>query len=262
MGLLDRLFGSRAPAPAQGLAMVLIQNNVMCDPAAAVRWLKEHYPGLPPITDLSTENLATTGKIPGGTVGLINVPSPVPAADLEGAIALAWHWPEAAEVVPRHRSHVICFASSSTMSLLDLRLLHTALVAAVTATTNASGVYLGDALMVREASAYLDEARAASHDDLPLLIWVGFNPVKTAGGHSAYTTGLTAFNLLELEIRDTELAWPALLSFMADVARYEIAGAVQVKDGETVGGSETERIRVRHKPSAFIPDMTVAVIER
>jgi hypothetical protein len=116
-------------------------------------------------------------------------------------------------------------------------------------------------MLVREASAYVSEAEAASHTALPILIWIGFNPVKDSGGNSAYTTGLTSFNLLELEIRQTPRDWSEILVFLADIAQYELKARVQIGDGDTVGSSEAERITIRHLPSAFIPDMTVAVIE-
>jgi hypothetical protein len=116
-------------------------------------------------------------------------------------------------------------------------------------------------MLVREASAYVNEAQAGSPDQLPLLIWIGFNPVKDSGGNAAYSTGLTAFNLLELEIRNTAREWSDLLGFLGDITDYELRARVQIGDGHTVGNSAAERITVRHLPSKFIPGTTVAVIE-
>jgi hypothetical protein len=188
------------------------------------------------------------------------VSAPVPSGDLEGPKALAWHWPSASAVVAEHVAHEICFASSSELDFIALRLLHSRVIAGIAAVGSATAVYVGSSLLVREGRAYVADIEEASRENLPLFSWLGFNPAQEESGRSAYTSGLREFGLLELEARNSAMQWPELFEFLANVAHYELSTNVQIGDGETVGGSESERIVVRHLRSRFIPDTTVACI--
>jgi hypothetical protein len=241
--------------------MVLLPSADAFDPTPAITWLHEHSRGLPAIMDFTTDGGVATGQIAGGSVGLAQMPVPIPEGDLEGPTRLAWHWPEAADAVAQHQSHVIVHASSSELDPLTLRLLVTRLAAAVVATGNGLGVYVGDACMVRSAEDFAEQAQAASSEAFPLLLWVSFNLVSDAPGWSAYTMGLTALGHLELEAHHSALTPPQLLGRLADAAYYQLSSGRVLRDGDTFGASASERIRVRHRTSEFLPDVTVAVLD-
>ena len=202
-----------------------------------------------------------TATLPGGALGLAVLPLPIPSGDLEGPVKLAWHWPDAAAAVASHTAHVIVHSGSTTLPPLEVRLALTKLVGVVLRHSDAVGVYVGDALLVRSAQDYAADASSASPEVLPLLSWIGFQLVREDTGYSVYTTGLTHFGLKELEVRSTTRPVPELLGMLADVAHYQIATGRIIGDGETVGASADDRTRVRYQSSAFIPDMTVAVLE-
>jgi hypothetical protein len=266
MGLLDWLRPTApapSPAPAtHALAMVLLESTAVVDAAAILAQLRTHAPDLP-LTDVETSDTGvTTAKIPGGAVGIIRLPMPVPHGDLAGPVALAWHWPEAEETVARHGAHVIVHAASDTLDPLALRLLHTRLVAAVAATTDALGVYIGEALLVRAAADYVEDAREASAENPPLLSWVGFNLVGEPDDRfSAYTTGLERLGMPELEVRRVAQPAPAVIGLLADVAHYQLTTGKRLKDGDTFGASADDRRRVRHARSSFIPKTPVMLLE-
>ena len=263
MSLLRRLLRREKPRSAsnQALVMVLLGDDEAFHGPAALDHLAAHWADLPSVVGRDGRDAATVANIPGGMIGLMHVPMPVPAGDLEGPVAVAWHWPEAAQVVPAHRAHVIVHAGSTTLGALDLRLLVTKLAASVLSVSGGVGVDVGDAMLVRSAADYLSDAAEATRDNLPILSWVGFNPVGEDGRLSAYTTGLTAFGLPELEVRESALTPPELFGTLADLANYELSTGKVLRDGDTFGASETDRTRVRYRPSAFIPDTTVAALE-
>jgi hypothetical protein len=243
------------------LAMVLLPESAAVDGTVVLEHLRTQWSDVPRVAEISTEEGVTTARIPGGIVALGYIPAPVPAGDLEGPAAVAWHWPTAQAELARHRGHVIVHASSTSLDPLDLRLLHTKLVASVVATADAIGVYVGGAMLVRSAEDYLDDAREASREDLPLLLWIGFNLVSEDAELSVYTTGLGDFGLLELEIRRSSRPAPELFGTLADVANYQISTGRVLRDGDTFGASETDRHRVRHTESEFMSGTTVAVLE-
>jgi hypothetical protein len=51
-----------------------------------------------------------------------------------------------------------------------------------------------------------------------------------------------------------------LFEFLANLAHYQLAFGIQVGDGATVGGSDDERIVVRHVKSRFTSNERVAQI--
>jgi hypothetical protein len=116
-------------------------------------------------------------------------------------------------------------------------------------------------MLVRAAGDYIAEARVASLDAVPTMLWVGFNPVSEEGTTSGYTTGLTSFGLREFEVRRSARRVPDVLGTMADAASYELQTGRVLGHGDTFGANETERIRVRHTQSAFIPNVAVALLE-
>ena len=123
------------------------------------------------------------------------------------------------------------------------------------------GVYVGDAMLVRSAEDYREDAESASREALPLLSWVGFNPVREDATLSVYTTGLTSFGLLELEVRRSARPAAELFGTLADVANYQLTSGQVLRDGDTFGASPFDRTKVRYGASAFIPDVTVAALE-
>lgn len=255
------------PVPASAaLAMVLLERPATLDVVELDARLRPRAGELPMPSDLSAgEGGVVAGTIPGGAIALMALPLPVPPSDLEGPIALAWHWPEAATVVPTHGAHIIVHAGSTTLDPVALRLVHTQLVAAIVEQTAALGVYIGHALLVRSAADFLADARDA-HDSagesLPILSWVGFHPVGEDNGTlSAYTTGLEQFGMFELEVRHTSQAVPELLGMLADVALYQLTSGARLKDGDTFGASAEDRRTVRVVQSNFLPETPIVLLE-
>lgn len=240
--------------------MPLFRHASPPDVDAALRWVRTRFPDSPLIGPLMGEDNTYTAAIPGGQFGLTHVPAALPKGDLEWLVDRAWHWNSAAATVERHIAHEICFAASSDLDAIELGLLHSRIIAGLAATGGASAVYVGSASLVRDDVAYIDDLDNSSHDNLPLLSWVGFNPVNVDGWCAAFTTGLGDFGLLEVEMQSRRREWPDLFEFLANLAHYQLASGIQVGDGETVGRSDGERIVVRHVKSRFTSNERVAQV--
>jgi Domain of unknown function (DUF4261) len=263
MSILGRLFRRNSPGAAlnHALGMVMLGDAASFDTGAAFHYLTSHWSDLPGVVDVETQEMVTTAKIPGGSIQLLHMPMPIPRGDLEGPVALAWHWPDASAAVGAHQSHLIVHAASNSLDAIDVRLFHTKFLASALAVSRGVGVYMGNAMLVRSASDLRDDAQTASRENLPLLSWIGFNPVREDETFSAYTTGLAAFGLLELEVRRSKRDIPDLLGKLADVANYQLSSGAVLRDGDTFGETEFDRTSVRYGQSAFIPDTTVAALE-
>jgi hypothetical protein len=261
VGVISSILSRRKKVESRhsAVAMPMFSHVSPPDIGAALDWIRQRFPDCPPIGHPDGSDNTFTASIPGGQIGITFVPAAIPSGDLDGPTALAWHWPSAGVAVQQHVAHEICFASSSEMDRVALRLLHSRVIAGIAAVGQASAVYVGSSMLIREGPVYVADIEQADRDNLPVFSWLGFIPVAGDRGQSVYTTGLREFELLELEIRNSSLQWDGLFEFLANIAHYEIASSIQIGDGETVGLSE-DRLLVTHQSSEFIPDTTVACI--
>lgn len=200
----------------------------------------------------STPPSAATLPIPGGVLGFMHTSDPIPWDDVEWSVRAAWHWPAAEAELRAHQAHVVVFAESDTLSATELSLQLVGGVASVIATRpDAVAVFNPHASIVIEPARYAAEARNASREALPILLWIGLHLVSDSVGLSAYTTGMDVFGLLNLEVHDTQWSPPDLLNLLASVAHYEISTGQQLGAGQSVGLSEHQRVETQHQPSRF-----------
>lgn len=200
----------------------------------------------------STPPAAATLPIPGGVLGFMFTPAPVPWEDLEWPVKAAWHWPAAEAELRAHQAHVVVFAESDALSAVELNLQVVGGVASVIATRpDAAAVFNPHASIVIEPARYAAEARNASREALPILLWLGLHLVRDSVGLSAYSTGMDVFGLLNLEVHDTQWSPPDLLNLLASVAHNEVSSGVQLSAGQRIGLSERQRVEIQHQPSRF-----------
>ncbi len=199
-----------------------------------------------------TPPAAATLPIPGGVLGFIVTAAPIPWDDLEWPVKAAWHWPQAEAELRAHQAHVVVFAESDALSALELNLQVVGGAASVIATRpDAVAVFNPHASIVVEPARYAAEARNASREALPILLWIGLHLVRDSVGLSAYSTGMDVFGLLNLEVHDTQWSPPDLLNLLASMAHHEISSGVQMSAGQRIGLSERQRAEIQHLPSRF-----------
>jgi hypothetical protein len=263
MSLFERLLGrNKARIPEHhALLMVMLGDSEPFSAKSAFEYLATHWADLPSIVGHDNEETASVAKIPGGMVALAHMPAPIPPGDLAKPTAVAWHWPDAADAIASHKSHVIVHAKSSALDMIDVRLLATKLAASVIAVADGIGVYVGDAMLVRAGADYLSEAAGASRESLPILSWIGFNLVGEDEGFSAYTTGMSSFGLLELEVLRNKRPPAEIVGTLVDLVTYQLSTGNVIRDGDTFGESEADRTIVRNRAATFIPGSTVAGVE-
>ncbi len=233
------------------LAMVALRSTDPLDWLAVAEGCEVDRPLVPAAVD-GAPSREFSFPIPGGTLGLIHEPEPVDWDELEWPVMAAWHWPEAEAELRSHRSHVLVFASSDSLSPVDLNIqLVRAVASVIAARPDAVAVYNPHASIVIEPGRYAAEARSASREALPILLWLGLHLVTDSVGLSGYTTGMEVFGLLNLEVHDTQWNPPDLLNLLASVAHYEISSGTQIGAGQSVGLSEHQRVEIQHQPSRF-----------
>ena len=85
---------------------------------------------------------------------------------------------------------------------------------------------------------------------MPVPVWLRFQLVRASDDEiGLYTLGMSQFGLMEIEVDRSRLNVEDLFEFVSNIAHYLILSGPIIADGNTVGGSEDERILVRHHPS-------------
>jgi hypothetical protein len=119
-------------------------------------------------------------------------------------------------------------------------------------TTNAIGIYKGNQSLLIPKDDYLNEAEAMSNEYLPLNLWIYFGFRLNDNGNSGYTYGLKEFNKTELEIVNSSKSLEDIRGFLFNITHYVLDYDVTFGDGQTVGGSEDEKIAISLSKGKFV----------
>jgi Domain of unknown function (DUF4261) len=259
VGFLDRLWRRGAkqepePTSRTNLAMLALRTGIPVGFQRIHQHLVTTWAEISPSVDLDDGEEAAVIRSPTWSVVLGYMGMPIPWSDLEWPTKMSWQWPGARDALQTHAAHLIIAASSDVLTPVELSLLLTRVTAAAAAMTDAAGVYYGNAALVIAPEQYVELAADANSEDLPIMLWVGFHPVRESAGLSAYTTGMSVFGHLELEVHESALPPDELLGRLADAAHYQLATGARLEDGQTLGATAEERIDIRHRRSRFIDD--------
>ena len=182
---------------------------------------------------------------------LAHMPIPIPNEEAAENADRNILWPEGKEEAGRHQSHVIVTNAGATGQTPVQSAISVSKLALVALKLfDGMGVYWGNACVSNSREVFEELCDNLSEERLPVPVWLRFQLVRTADEQvGIYTLGMKQFGLMEIEAEDTPLDSEELLSFVSDIAHYLIQRGPVIKDGNTVGGSEEQRIVVRHRPS-------------
>ncbi|MCB1528092.1 MAG: DUF4261 domain-containing protein [Hyphomicrobiaceae bacterium] len=232
--------------PKQIVTMIFLERPEMPD----VERLKERF-----------GDLLNVGEIvpPDGNVQIVSCDGSVLIAGLvdtqlsedhwRGWVDSAWWWPEAADVMRENQAHLIVSSTWEHSSRLDAHVKHTLVVREFVDQLPAISVSWGNVLV--SADQFAGEFHKFQTDKaLPVRLWVLIQLSGDGeGGTVASTLGMDAFGLMEIEANSAPMEPQDALLFVNNLAAYLISNGPVVNDGDTVGGSEKERIRVKFEPS-------------
>lgn len=169
---------------------------------------------------------------------------PVPGDELKFPSEIAYLWTAAKELTPKHKAHVIISVSSPDQSKLDLFKIFTNAAASVLANTNSLGIYLGNQTLVLSTEFYIDGAKSMTDDELPLMNWIYFGLREENGKSSGYTFGLKEFGFDEIEILNSNYSIEEIQEMLYNISHYVIQSNVTLKDGETIGLTADQKIKI------------------
>jgi hypothetical protein len=194
----------------------------------------------------------------GNTAAVALRPVPIPWSSLEGPCETAWWWPEAGASMRDHNSHLLVVLAGENGDVVRRSIALTHLTAAVAAHVDAAGIYWGSGRLVHDPRVFLEEARSASPENLPLHLWIDLRIEQNDDGTlRLFTTGMKALGKMEIEIPRCRRQATELFDFAYSIADYLLSRGAEIRDGHTIGRCEDEKIPASHSPSMCDGKMTV-----
>lgn len=234
------------------VAMIALSSPVFPDQNQLFDFLKSTWPETPLAKDISNNDQTLTFDLGKAIAAVSLMPAPIPWEELEGPCATAWYWPEATQALKDHKYHLIVALMKSPFDTIDTTLLFTKLVASVAASVKADGIYWGAGTLVHCPETFIEQSKEMSQEYLPLYLWIDFRVQKgNIEKYTLFTTGMESLGFMEIEILNSECEPSLLIDRAYNIAHYLLDNGPILKDGNTIGLSEEEKILVRHVPSIF-----------
>ncbi|WP_195277179.1 DUF4261 domain-containing protein [Anaerotruncus rubiinfantis] len=170
--------------------------------------------------------------------------APIPDGEAERNAANNFLWKDGAAEVKKHRAHIMTAVLPGEKSAIEAGKLLVKLCDAASRQPGAIGVYTSGTVF--QADAYCDAAQEMKNgpDELPVLDWIYFGIYPSEGGMNGYTYGMTAFGKDEIEVLGSRAAPADLYGFLFDVSYYVLSLNVTLRDGETIGFSERQKLPI------------------
>ena len=169
--------------------------------------------------------------------------SAMPVEALELGALRNYLFNNALEVIMKHTNHVAIGIVEGTGNTLEESILLSKLLAVATEQTGATAIYTHGVLY--EADKYYQETENLRDNVLPMmnLVWVDID-FEEDGTVSLYTNGMEELDQLNVEFLhcpwEPERAWKYILS----VANFILTSGKEINDGDSIGRTETEELRV------------------
>ncbi len=236
---------------ALAISMVMFSDDPNLSVADIQRGVAKKWPDLPSGTDSDEKDNTLSFRIGSADVIFGKMPAPFPWSDLEGPCVTSILWPDAADALKGHKTHVIVTVNGE-LDPIALSTLLTQATASLMATSPALGVYWGNATLVVPKDIFIDFATDVLPHGPPLHVWVDFR-VGTDGDKSSsgFTTGMAALGHMEFESQSAAEPPGELRERFLALAGYIVENGPVINDGDTVGEDANERIRVVYSDSAF-----------
>ncbi len=230
----------------QVLAMIFLDRPQMPD----FQKLKERFGEMLNIGEIvPPEGNAQVVPCDGSLLISALVDVPLPEQHWHSWVESAWWWPEAADVMRTNQAHLIVSSSWDHSSRVDAHAKHLLVVREFVHQLPAIAVSWASVLV--SADQFAGEFHKFQTENvLPVRLWVVIQISGDGqGGTIVSTLGMDKFGLKEIEANSAPMEPQDALMFVNNLCGYLMNNGPVIKDGDTVGGSEEERIRVRFAPS-------------
>lgn len=193
-------------------------------------------------TDQEQSDDAIVMDIDDMLVAISFIDAPVPDEEAEYFAQSNYFWKEGVAVTKQHVSQILLAVLGHGMPSRKAGELFVKIASSALKNEHALGIYTSGTVF--EPVFYIDCAQAIKEGDFPLNNLVYFGLYRNENGWNAYTYGMQAFHKEEMEILHTDLEPMDLRNMLFDIAYYVLTNNVVLKDGETIGFSQEQRLPI------------------
>ena len=213
--------------------------------------------------EVAKKNIVTVKRGKNIVGYLAHVPTPIPNHEAEEYADGNPIWPNGKDEAAKHLSHVIVTNfGGEEQTPIESAISVSCLALVALELFDGIGVYWGNARVCNSREVFEDFCEVISDEQLPVPVWLRFQLVHVSDNENGfYTLGMNQFGLMEIEVDRHRMKPEELFDFVSNLANYLIQNGPVIEDGNTVGGSEDERIVVHHRPSMVEPIRRVYKIE-
>ncbi len=178
------------------------------------------------------------------TLAVTIMPTPVPNQEAEHYAKANYMWKDAVEMTKSHKAHILVSVLGKDAGLFEKGKLFTKVVSSCLKQKGAIAVYTDGAVF--EPRFYCDAASVMQQDDdvLPILDWVWFGVYQTKEYAGIYTYGMRKFGKEEMEVYAENADLNDVRNFLLEIVTYVLDCDVTLKDGETIGFSEDQKLDI------------------
>lgn len=202
------------------------------------------------------------GDVP---VAIIPVINPIPPGTLDAAISTSRLWPEAGRALSGHTAHVIVAALKESRGHTDAINLAGAVMSVASClcdVVSAIGVYWVTGETVTPAQRFQSYTEQLFGGAAPIEVWVQFiwldgPPKDGARTIGVITTGLMPFIGREIEFLPAPLHPRVIADRLTGTISYLLSNGPVLRDGDTLGSRDDERISIRLLHAGTRPEIPV-----
>ena len=248
------------------MAILAMEQPRVVKPERLIEVLRQNLPGLP-VAPSAIEPRRQPGEpasesylldVGGTVITVMFLDRPTPQGTYDFAIRHSLHWPDAAAQLQRERAHAIVATLSEPADVAEAvrsATFVTLVSAAIAALTGSIGVYWATGETVTERDGFIQAATRLTNGQFPVETWMQlalFAGTPSPTGQktvAAVTTGFSAFGFREIEFQPAAVPPATLASRLIGTVQYLLTEGPVLKSGDTLGISESERIRVQFQAS-------------
>ncbi|MDA8563909.1 DUF4261 domain-containing protein [Mariniblastus sp.] len=235
-----------------GISMVMFTGTPTLDAAKIQHELSSRFPDLPEPINGTQQEGTVSFDLGDTSIVVAMMPAPIPWSDLEGPCKTSVLWRDAAVAIKGHTRHAVVTVIGAPNHIARSKLLTKITAAVLVSTESAIGVYWGNATLVIGKDLFVDFASKVLPEELPLHIWIDFRVGSNKDGSShGFTHGMAELGHMEFETQNANESPKELHDRLISLAGYVLEHGPVLKDGNTVGESATEQIKVSYQASDF-----------
>ncbi len=232
------------------ISMVALEDDPQLSLTDIQQDMATKWPDLTPASEPEEKDGTLSFRVGAADVVIAKMPAPIP--DLEGPCATSILWPNAADDLEDHKSHVIVTVMGELNPVELSTLLTQATASLMAVTPSALGVFWCNAALLVPKDIFIDFAVKVLPHGPPLVVWVDFRAGQDEDQScSGFTQGMKALGLMEFESKNAGESPGELRERFLGLAGYLVENGPVINDGDTVGQDANERIRVVYSDSEF-----------